>query len=182
MAEMGNGRKEHMNEAGSSGKKRYTAHRCGTTVIRSGMVFIVFILNVYVLDAAGSNPQTQIRALLDAQAAAWNRGDIGGFMQGYWKSSQTTFVGSGGIERGWQALLDRYRRAYPGRAAMGTLTFSGLEIIMLGRDSALIVGHWQLVRAHDRPGGIFTLVARKFPEGWRIIHDHTSLIKPPAKP
>ncbi len=132
--------------------------------------------------AAPRPAKAQIRALLDEQVAAWNRGDIPAFLQGYWKSPQTTFVGSTGLERGWQALLERYRRAYPDRAAMGTLTFSHLEITLLGRDAALIVGRWQLVRAHDRPGGIFTLVARRFPQGWRIIHDHTSLIKPPAKP
>lgn len=120
--------------------------------------------------------------MLEAQVAAWNRGDIAGFMQGYWKSPRTSYVGSRGLERGWQALLDRYRRAYPDRAAMGRLTFSHLEITLLGRRAALIVGHWQLERAHDHPGGIFTLVARRFPQGWRIIHDHTSLVKPSSKP
>lgn len=122
--------------------------------------------------AAG--PEAEIRALLDAQAAAWNRGDIQGFMEGYWKSPQTAFVGSNGVVRGWQAVLDRYRRTYPDRRAMGTLTFSGIEVTLLSPDSALILGHWQLERERDRPGGVFTLVARKFPDGWRIIHDHTS--------
>ena len=97
-------------------------------------------------------------------------------MEGYWKSAETAFVGSSGTSRGWQALLDRYRRTYPDRAAMGQLEFSGLEITPLGPDSALILGHWQLVREKDRPGGVFTLIARKFPEGWRIIHDHTSSV------
>jgi hypothetical protein len=81
-------------------------------------------------------------------------GDIAGFMQGYWKSPQTSYVGAHGLERGWQALLDRYWRAYCDRAAMGTVTFSHLEIRLLGRGAALNVGRWQLVRAHDRPGGV----------------------------
>ncbi len=126
-----------------------------------------------------SKAEAGIRAVLDAQVAAWNRGDLEAFMAGYWKSDRTAFVGSSGILRGWQAVLDRYRRSYPDRAAMGRLTFSDLEITVLAPDAALVLGRWQLERAADRPGGVFTLVARKFPEGWRIIHDHTSAIAPP---
>ncbi len=131
-----------------------------------------------------SKAKTQLRALLGAQVEAWNRGDIEGFMQGYWRSDRTTFSGSNGILRGWQALLERYRRSYPDRAAMGRLQFSELEITPLAPDVALVLGHWQLERERDRPGGVFTLVARRFPEGWRIIHDHTSAVSPPvpAKP
>ena len=118
--------------------------------------------------------EAAIRAVLEAQVAAWNRGDIDGFMQGYWKSEQTAFVSSSGISRGWQALLERYRRSYPDRAAMGRLTFSDLEVTTLGPNAVLVLGRWRLERAKDNPGGVFTLVAQKFPEGWRIIHDHTS--------
>ncbi len=128
-------------------------------------------------EAAGD---TALRALLRAQAEAWNRGDLEAFMAGYWKSDQTTFASSSGVFRGWQGLLDRYRRTYPGRAAMGRLEFSDLEITPLAPDAALILGRWQLERATDRPGGVFTLVARRFPEGWRIIHDHTSRVAPSA--
>jgi len=110
----------------------------------------------------------------------WNRGDIEGFMEGYWKSDATAFVGSSRVLRGWQALLDRYRRSYPHGAAMGQLQFSDLEITPLGPDAALILGRWQLTREKDRPGGVFTLVARRFPEGWRIVHDHTSSVPPPS--
>ena len=117
---------------------------------------------------------TEIRMVLDEQEAAWNHGDIDGFMKGYWKSEQTKFVSGSGVNRGWQALLERYKRTYPDRKAMGSLTFSDLEITMLGRDGAVALGHWQLERENDKPGGWFTLVLRKFPEGWRIIQDHTS--------
>ncbi len=123
--------------------------------------------------------QAALRALLETQAAAWNNGDIQGFMAGYWKSDQTEFVGANGIFRGWQAVLDRYRRSYPDRRAMGRLKFSDLEITVLAPDAAYIVGRYQLEREHDRPAGIFTLVARKFPEGWRIVHDHTSALALP---
>jgi len=119
-------------------------------------------------------PQDQIRAVLESQQDAWNRGDLVAFMQGYWTSDRTEFVGAGGIERGWQAVLQRYRKGYPDRAAMGKLTFSNLEITMLGPSAALVLGEWRLDRPSGQPHGVFTLIFRKFPEGWRIIHDHTS--------
>jgi uncharacterized protein (TIGR02246 family) len=128
-----------------------------------------------------SRAESDIRAVLDAQVVAWNRGDVEGFMAGYWKSEKTTFLSSGGVSRGWQALLDRYKRGYPDKKTMGTLTFSELEINMLGPDAAFIIGHWALDREKDgkpdHPGGVFTLIARKFPEGWRIISDHTSSVE-----
>ena len=130
--------------------------------------------------AQSSAGQTEIRSLLEAQQEAWNRGDIDAFMAGYWKSDKTEFVGAGGIIRGWQAVMDRYRKSYPDRAAIGKLAFSDLQITMLCPDSAYILGRWQLERASDRPGGVFTLVARKFPEGWRIVHDHTSAFSAPG--
>jgi ketosteroid isomerase-like protein len=125
--------------------------------------------------------QAQIRAVLDAQVRSWNRGAVTTFMQGYWNSSGTEFVGSTGIVRGWQPVLDRYRKAYPDRAAMGHLDFSDLEITMLGPDAAMVVGKFHLRRRNDAPSGVFTLIFRKFPEGWKIIHDHTSQVTP-ARP
>ena len=119
-----------------------------------------------------------LRALLTAQAAAWNRGDIDAFMRGYWNSPETTFAGTSGVSRGWQTVLDHYHKNYPDRAAMGHLDFSEIEITPLGNDAALILGRWHLTRDAGPVGGIFTLVARRFPEGWRIIHDHTSTDAP----
>ena len=116
----------------------------------------------------------ELRALLAAQAADWNRGDIDAFMRGYWKSEETTFAGASGISRGWQTVLERYHKNYPDRAAMGHLDFGEIEITPLANDAALIVGRWHLNRDAGPVGGIFTLVARRFPEGWKIIHDHTS--------
>ena len=106
-------------------------------------------------------------------------GDVIAFMQGYWKSPNTVFVSSSGVRRGWQAVLDRYRQAYPDRQAMGRLTFSDLEITQLCSDAALILGHWELQRRRDHLGGVFTLVARRLPEGWRIVSDHTSTVSSP---
>ena len=117
---------------------------------------------------------TALRALLTSQAADWNRGDIDAFMRGYWNSPEITFAGTSGVSRGWQTVLDHYHKNYPDRAAMGHLDFSEIEITPLGNDAALILGRWHLNRDAGPVGGIFTLVARRFPEGWRIIHDHTS--------
>ncbi|MDQ1408897.1 MAG: hypothetical protein QOJ41_632 [Acidobacteriaceae bacterium] len=115
-----------------------------------------------------------IRAVLDAQQQAWNRGDIDAFLTGYWHSPDLTFSGSNGISRGGDAVLARYKKSYPDRSAMGTLDFSNLELRFLGPDAALVLGHWHLKREKDELGGVFSLVWQRFPEGWRIIHDHTS--------
>jgi ketosteroid isomerase-like protein len=115
-----------------------------------------------------------IRAVLDAQAAAWNRGELEGYMDGYDRSSNTEFVGGDTITRGWQTVLDRYRRNYNSREKMGVLTFSELEISILSKDAALVLGRWHLQRANDEPHGTFTLLFRKTKAGWRIVHDHSS--------
>jgi ketosteroid isomerase-like protein len=117
---------------------------------------------------------TAIRAVIDAQAAAWNRGDLEGYMDGYERSSNTEFVGGDTITRGWQTVLDRYRRNYNSREKMGVLTFSELEISILSKDAALVLGRWHLKRANDEPHGTFTLLFRKTNAGWRIVHDHSS--------
>lgn len=115
-----------------------------------------------------------VRKVLDAQVAAWNRGDLEGFMNGYARSEATVFVSGDTVTRGWQTVLDRYRKNYDSREKMGTLAFSELEITPLSKDAAVALGRWQLTRAGDEPHGRFTLVFRRTPAGWRIIHDHTS--------
>lgn len=140
------------------------------------MTFVIAVALGTTGGSKSSDPSTAIRAVLDAQMTAWNQGDINAFMDGYWKSDSTAFVDSSGILRGWQAVLDRYHKSYPNRQAMGTLTFSHLEITVLSPAAALVMGHWQLERELGKPGGVFTLVFRKFPEGWRIINDHTSVV------
>ena len=131
--------------------------------------------------AAGraQSAESAIHAVLDEQVAAWNRGDVEGFMAGYWRSEKLTFVSSSGVTRGWQGVLERYHRSYPDKKAMGTLTFSNLEITVLSPDAATVLGHWQLERDAGRPEGYFTLILRKLPEGWRIIQDHTSVLAAP---
>jgi beta-aspartyl-peptidase (threonine type) len=100
-------------------------------------------------------------------------------MNGYWRSEQTVFVSGDEVTRGWQKVLDRYKAKYSDRAKMGTLTFSNLEVTPLSNDSAVALGSWQLKRATDEPHGRFTLIFRRLPDGWKIVHDHTSAATPP---
>lgn len=123
---------------------------------------------------AQNDADAAVRAILTEQQAAWNRGDVRAFMAAYWDSPELTFAGSGGITRGFQPVLDHYRQSYPDQKAMGQLDFSQLEVHPLGRDAALVLGRWHLKRDSGEMGGIFTLVFQRFPDGWKIVHDHTS--------
>jgi ketosteroid isomerase-like protein len=125
-------------------------------------------------EARGRDPAPEVRALLEAQAAAWNRGDVEGYMQGYWNSPELRFASGGNVTRGFQPTLERYKARYADKAAMGTLTFSDLDIRPAGDDGALAFGAWRLAREKDSPHGLFTLFLRRTGEGWRIVHDHTS--------
>ncbi len=118
--------------------------------------------------------EAAIRAVLQQQEEAWNRGDIDAFMRGYLQTDSLRFASGGTEQRGWQATLDRYYRTYPDRAAMGTLTFDLRDIRLLTPRWAVVFGGYQLERAEDRPFGLFTLLFEKRSEGWTIVHDHTS--------
>ena len=115
-----------------------------------------------------------VRAVIEAQAAAWNRGDVAGYMEGYAKEDATTFVSGDAVTRGWQTVLDRYKSGYDTRARMGTLAFSELEFRPLSEFYIMVTGRWQLTRESDTPRGRFTLIFRRTSAGWRIVHDHTS--------
>jgi uncharacterized protein (TIGR02246 family) len=117
-----------------------------------------------------------ITAALNAQVAAWNRGDVDAFLEGYWRSPEVSFGGATGFTKGWDSVRDHYKMSYTDRAAMGTLDFSRLEFRFLGPDAALVLGYWHLKREKGDVGGVFSLVWQRFPEGWRIVHDHTSQV------
>jgi len=123
-----------------------------------------------------ASPDEEIRAVLDNQVAAWNRGDIPGFMEGYEKSQSTTFVGKS-ITKGHANVLERYIKSYPTRASMGTLRFSDVEIRLLGTGYASVIGRFHLDRGPEAGGesaGIFTLLFERTGQSWKIILDHTS--------
>jgi len=144
------------------------------------MALVAGIVRAPKLSAASDereNDRAAITKILEPQQNNWNRGNVNAFLEGYWRSPDLTFSGSGGIVRGWDGVLARYKKNYPDRAAMGQLDFSGLEFHFLGNDAALVLGHWHLARARGDIGGVFSLVWQRFPEGWRIIHDHTSTVE-----
>ncbi len=127
--------------------------------------------------APAMDDRVAIAKVLAEQQSAWNKGDVSTFMKGYWNSPELTFAGSGGIARGWESVLARYKREYPDGAAMGQLNFSNVEVRFLGPDAALVLGQWHLDRSSGDIGGVFSLVFQRQPEGWRIVHDHTSVVK-----
>ena len=137
------------------------------------------LLAVTSLNAHTANKQQQekavaaIRAVLDAQRDAWNRGDVDGYMDGYSRTG-TVFISGDTVTRGWQTVLDRYKRIYDSKEKMGVLTFSDLETTLLSNDSAVVIGRWHLKRANDEPHGRFSLIFRKTKQGWKIVQDHTS--------
>ena len=120
-------------------------------------------------------PEEAVRRVLNDQVAAWNKGDLEGFMMGYWNSPDLSFSSGKERTRGWKATLERYVKKYRSDGAeMGKLTFSELEVDVLDPNAVLVRGRWQLKRSKDEPGGLFTLIVKRLPEGWRIVHDHTS--------
>jgi ketosteroid isomerase-like protein len=139
------------------------------------LITFVFVIAAGGVSAAAEvNAPAEIRAVMKAQEAAWNRGEIDGFMEGYARSGATEFVSGDKLTRGWQTVRDRYKKKYSSKEKMGRLTFSELKITVLTPDAALVLGRWELARKGDRPHGIFTLLFRRTPAGWRIVHDHTS--------
>jgi ketosteroid isomerase-like protein len=117
-----------------------------------------------------------IRKVIKEQQAAWTRHDLEGFMAGYWNSPELTFFSGGKESKGWQAALDRYQKNYQGAGhEMGKLEFANLRIEMLGPEAAFVRGEFHLTMSDGKtPHGLFTLVFRKFPDGWKIVHDHSA--------
>jgi beta-aspartyl-peptidase (threonine type) len=124
----------------------------------------------------GSTAEKAIRKLIDDQTTAWNRGDLDGFMAGYWKSDDLTFFSGETVTKGWQATFDRYRKKYQADGKeMGRLDFTELRVDPVAGDWAVTRGRWKLTfKDGTTPGGLFTLVLRQFNGDWRIVHDHTS--------
>ena len=148
--------------------------------------FSLFVTGMFLITSAvaqlpnQSSPSNDNKAaverVLHAQQDAWNHHDLEGFLAGYWKSPELTFFSGVKETSGWQATLDRYRSTYnsPGHE-MGKLEFFGLRTEMLGPEAAFVRGEWHLTMPDGKtPHGLFTLVFHKFPEGWKIVHDHTS--------
>lgn len=140
------------------------------------MLRIILFLTALMLFAA-PDPAAQIKALLEEQASAWNRGDIPAFMKAYEDSQATTYAGASGVTKGYATVLERYKKRYPTREAMGTLRYTDIEVRVMGHDYAMATGKFNLQRTAAGGGpasGWFSLVLKKTKTGWLVIHDHTS--------
>ncbi|HZW79027.1 MAG TPA: nuclear transport factor 2 family protein [Candidatus Deferrimicrobiaceae bacterium] len=142
------------------------------------IMFVAFRAEVraQLVPNGNNGAKSEVEHVLLTQQEAWNRHDLEGFMAGYWNSPELTFFSGAKENHGWQATMDRYRATYasPGHE-MGRLEFSSLRIEMLSAYAAFVRGSWQLTMSDGKtPHGLFTLVFRKFPDGWKLVHDHTS--------
>jgi len=135
------------------------------------LLFMLITTNI-----AFSQPKDEmaVRKLLNDQQAAWNRGNIGEFMEGYWKNDSLTFTGKSGVTYGWTKTLNNYKRNYPDKAAMGKLTFTIIVANNLGPSYFRVIGKWRLDRSSDNLEGYFSLLFKKIKGKWLIIADHTS--------
>jgi uncharacterized protein (TIGR02246 family) len=145
----------------------------------SKALLLLPILLLPLRSPAQASPESAIRAVLEAQVDAWNRGDVKAFMTTYEDDPQTTFVGDT-VEHGYNQILERYLRNYGSRAAMGRLTFTNLQIRVLDAKYSVATGNFHLDRDAEGGGnadGIFSLVLRRHPSGWKILLDHSHRIK-----
>jgi ketosteroid isomerase-like protein len=142
--------------------------------MRFFLVLLLLQLSASLYSQRANQAERAIRTVMVEQEAAWNRGDIPAFMEGYWRSDSLCFIGSRGLTYGWQQTLDNYHKGYPDRAAMGKLTFTLLRVERLSAKSAFVVGQWHLDRTAGDVGGHFTLLWKKIGGKWVIVADHSS--------
>lgn len=135
---------------------------------------IITLLFLHSIAFAQSKAEKEIRKVLAEQTEAWNKADIQGFMQGYWVSDSLKFIGKNGVTKGWTATLNNYKKSYPDKAAMGTLTFDILTVEKISSKAAFVIGKWKLQREKDVLQGHFTLFWKKIKGKWLIVADHSS--------
>jgi len=136
------------------------------------LIFLLIVLSSQIIPEI-SQIKTEIQTILTKQNESWNKGDIEGFMEYYWKSENFTFQSGNKRLSGWHSLLSRYKENYPPEK-MGTLTFSDLDIRVLSKDIAYVLGRWKIIEKDSFKEGLFTILFQRMPDGWKIIHDHTS--------
>jgi ketosteroid isomerase-like protein len=136
-------------------------------------LFCIILLFAFSLTKAQKS-EIEIRQLLHSQTAGWNRGDIEGFMETYWKNDSLMFVAKAGITWGWDNTLNAYRKSYPDKEAMGTLSFDIIKIKFLTKDDCFVVGKWMLQRTADSLSGHYSLLLRRIKGKWKVIADHSS--------
>jgi ketosteroid isomerase-like protein len=151
------------------------------TAVRFAIAFIILVGCGGTRAEFAPSDREAIKKILDDQMAAWNRGDLDAYMEGYAKTDDLIFTSGGNVRVGWQVAFDHYRKRYAqDRAAMGKLMFGITRVDPVGADGAVVLGTWLLTNSPADGRGVFSLVMVRRPEGWRVIHDHTSVAPPPA--
>jgi ketosteroid isomerase-like protein len=149
---------------------------------RCHLSFLCFLVMLPVILTACQKVEpdahAEVLAVLRAAEDGWNRGDLEAYLDSYARDGQTRFAGRDQVTLGWEEVLTRYRAGYPDRQTMGQLAFGDLDVKLLGSDHALVFGRWLLRRGEEEPQGLFTLHLERRPEGWKIVHDHTSSGQP----
>lgn len=144
-------------------------------IAATAAVALLFLASRRAENRAPARAEDQIRTVLNDQVEAWNRGDLDGFMAGYWNSDELVFCSGGTITKGWKPTLDRYRKRYQAEGKeMGRLTFADIHVEVLSNEVALVRGRWLLALTSSHPDGLFTLKMVRFADGWRCVYDHTS--------
>jgi uncharacterized protein (TIGR02246 family) len=146
------------------------------------LAVIALALSGRTVAADGPTEEAAVRKVLDDQVAAWNKGDLDGFMAGYWNDEGLSFISNGAETTGWKATKERYVKRYKSEGKeMGRLSFGELKVEVLGPAAGAVRGQFTLVTSKGTDTGRFTLVFRKLADGWKITHDHTSVACPPEK-
>jgi ketosteroid isomerase-like protein len=136
--------------------------------------FLLAFLLTSVIGFSQSKEEKLIRQLLQEQTKSWNKGDIEGFMQTYWKSDSLMFIGKSGVKWGWKTTLENYKKGYPDTTAMGQLSFNILQVKKLSSEYYYVVGKWMLKRSIGDLSGHYDLLLRKIKSKWVIVADHSS--------
>ncbi len=142
--------------------------------MRRLIILPLFLISIMTFAQSNKKDEISIRKLLDQQTKAWNKGDIEGFMQGYWKNDSLMFIGKTGINWGWQKTLDNYKKSYPDTVSMGKLSFDIILVKNLSPEYYYVVGKWMLKRSIGDLRGYYNLLLRKINDQWFIITDHSS--------
>ncbi len=140
--------------------------------MKKSLLFLMMFVSLPA--SAQKGDEEKIRVVLSTQTDAWNRGDVEGFMQGYWKSDSLMFIGKSGVTRGWQQTLANYKKGYPDTAAMGKLSFDIITVKILSPQYAFVVGKWMLKRSIGDISGHYNLLFQKLKGEWVIVADHSS--------
>jgi hypothetical protein len=138
------------------------------------MAFVVLIFLLPVISYSQSADEKEILAILKQQDSCWNKGNIEGFMQTYWKNDSLMFIGKSGVTYGWQQTLNNYKKGYPDTASMGKLDFTLIQINKISKEYCNVVGKWHLSRSKGDLQGHFTLLLKKIKGRWVIVQDHSS--------